>query len=77
MLLGASRCRPGGLLLALFSALPAAAMAETYEAIDCPDSFYTEARGINDRGDIVGICDYVTAARLAAASRCLQADRRP
>ena len=58
MLLGASRCRPGGLLLALLTLGPAAAMAETYEGIDCPDAFYTEARGINDRGDIVGICDY-------------------
>ncbi len=47
----------------LVSALPLGwpqatrADAETYEAIDCPDSFHTEARGINDRGDIVGICE--------------------
>lgn len=36
MLLGARRRLPGGLLLALL-ALGPAALAETYEAIDCPD----------------------------------------
>ena len=33
------------------------ALAETYEGIDCPDSFSTTARSINDRGDIVGGCE--------------------
>jgi len=61
MLLGARRCLPGGLLLALLS-VSSAALAETYEAIDCPDSFYTEARSINDRGDIVGICEDANGA---------------
>ena len=53
---GVRRSLPEGLLLALLILGPVA-MAETYEAIDCPDSFGTEARGINDRGDIVGICE--------------------
>jgi len=44
------------LLLALLVLGHATALAETYEAIDFPDSFSTEARSINDRGDIVGIC---------------------
>ena len=59
--LGARRSLLGGLLLALLSAAPAA-LPETYEAIDCPDSFGTEARGINDRGDIVGICEDASGA---------------
>ena len=45
------------LLLLAFLTVSPAALAETYESIDCPDSFYTEARSINDRGDIVGICE--------------------
>lgn len=36
--------------------LSGSAMAVTYEGIDCPDSISTEARAINDRGDIVGFC---------------------
>jgi probable HAF family extracellular repeat protein len=47
-------------LLLVFLTPGPAAMAETYEPIDCPDSFSTEARGINDRGDIVGICEDAT-----------------
>ena len=38
------------------------ALAETYEAIDCPDAFRTEAWSINDRGDIVGICEDANGA---------------
>jgi uncharacterized membrane protein len=44
------------LLLALL-ALGSTAMAQTYETVDCPESFFTEARSINERGDIVGICE--------------------
>jgi hypothetical protein len=51
-------------LLLAFLTLGPAAMAETYEAIDCPGSFGTEfgteARGINDCADIVGICEDAT-----------------
>ena len=50
------------LLLLTFLVLGPAALAETYEAIDCPDAFRTEARGINDRGDIVGICEDANGA---------------
>jgi uncharacterized membrane protein len=56
MLLGAGRRLPGALLLALLAVFNTAT-AETYDVIDCPDSFGTEARSINDRGDIVGICE--------------------
>jgi len=45
------------LLLAFLTLGPVAALAETYEAIDCPDSLRTEAWNINDRGDIAGICE--------------------
>ena len=61
VLLGSRRGLPGGLLLVLLTLGPAA-LAETYEAIDCPDSFFTEARSINDRGDIVGICEDANGA---------------
>jgi len=44
-------------LLIVLVLSPVPAVAETYEAIDCPDAFRTEARAINDRGDIVGICE--------------------
>jgi probable HAF family extracellular repeat protein len=37
--------------------LAQSALAQTYTAIDCPESFETLARGINDRGDIVGVCE--------------------
>jgi uncharacterized membrane protein len=50
------------MLLALLTLSPVAALVETYEAIDCPDSFHTEARSINDRGDIVGICEDATGS---------------
>ena len=43
--------------LALLTLGPVASLAETAESFDCPDSFFTEPRSINDRGDIVGICD--------------------
>jgi hypothetical protein len=43
--------------LFMLLALSGPAMAATYTGIDCPDSFGTEPRGINDRGDIVGVCD--------------------
>ena len=43
--------------LFMLLALSGPAMAATYTGIDCPDSVYTEARGINDRGDIVGNCE--------------------
>jgi probable HAF family extracellular repeat protein len=46
-----------GSLLALLILGPAVVMAETYETIDCPDALRTEAQRINDRGDIVGICE--------------------
>jgi len=61
-MLGARRCLPAGLVLALLSLDTVAARAETYEGIDCPDSFATEARSINDRGDIVGICEDANGA---------------
>jgi uncharacterized membrane protein len=44
-------------LLLILLALGPAALAENYETIDCPDSLSTQARGINDHGDIVGICE--------------------
>jgi probable HAF family extracellular repeat protein len=43
--------------LALLIVVPVGSLAETAESFDCPDSFFTEARSINDRGDIVGICE--------------------
>ena len=45
----------GSLLILL--ALSGPARAATYTGIDCPDSIYTDARAINDRGDIVGNCE--------------------
>ena len=53
----AHRRLPIWLPLALLTLGSAAAVAQTYTAIDCPESFDTEARGINDRGDIVGVCE--------------------
>src|SRR6476620_4178995 len=44
-------------LLAFLTTGPAAVLAQTHTTIDCPDSSFTEARGINDRGEIVGDCD--------------------
>jgi uncharacterized membrane protein len=44
-----------GLLMLL--ALSGLARAATYTGFDCPDAIHTEARGINDRGDIVGVCE--------------------
>jgi hypothetical protein len=49
-------------LLALLTLAPAAARAQTYTTIDCPDSSSTSARGINDRGEIVGICEDANGA---------------
>ena len=43
--------------LIMLLALSGPAMAATYTGIDCPDSIYTDARAINDRGDIVGNCE--------------------
>ena len=43
--------------LFMLLALSGSAMAATYTGIDCPDSSLTQARAINDRGDIVGICE--------------------
>jgi uncharacterized membrane protein len=57
VLLDRGRCLPEIVLLAFLMLSSAAAFAETYEGIDCPDSLRTEARSINDRGDIVGICE--------------------
>ena len=45
-----------GLVLVLMT-LGQAALAQTYTPIDCPLSEHTLARGINERGDIVGNCD--------------------
>ncbi len=42
--------------LFILLALTGSATAATYEGIDCPDSIYTAALAINDRGDIVGTC---------------------
>ena len=42
--------------LYMLLAVSGSSMAATYTGIDCPDSFQTQARGINDRGDIVGLC---------------------
>ena len=53
----AHRRLPIWLPLALLALGPAAAVAQTYTAFDCPESFETLARGINDRGDIVGVCE--------------------
>ena len=53
----AHRRLPIWLPLALLTLGSAAAVAQTYTAFDCPESFDTEARGINDRGDIVGVCE--------------------
>jgi len=36
---------------------PAAVWAQTWTTIDCPGALHTRARSINDRGDIVGICE--------------------
>ena len=44
-------------LLALLTLGSAAAPAQAYTTIDCPGSSSSSARGINDRGDIVGSCD--------------------
>jgi uncharacterized membrane protein len=44
-------------MLALLSLRTVAAFADTYETVDCPDSLSTEARSINDRGDVAGICE--------------------
>ena len=44
-------------LLAFLTLGSAAAPAQAYTTIDCPGSSSSEARGINDRGDIVGDCD--------------------
>jgi uncharacterized membrane protein len=46
-------------VLVLLMTLGQSALAQTYTAIDCPFSFSTLARGINDRGDIVGFCEDV------------------
>ncbi len=43
--------------LLVFLTLAQSALAQTYTAIDCPDAFLTQARGFNDRGDVVGNCD--------------------
>src|SRR5688572_17899709 len=53
----AHRRFPIWLPLILLGLDSAAAVAQTYTAIDCPESFDTGARDINDRGDIVGICE--------------------
>ncbi len=44
-------------LLAFLTLGSAAAPAQAYTTIDCPGSSSSSARGINDRGDIVGNCD--------------------
>ena len=44
-------------LMALLTLGSAAAPAQAYTTIDCPDSSSSSARSINDRGDIVGSCD--------------------
>jgi uncharacterized membrane protein len=56
----ANRRLSAWLLPALLILDPAAALAQTYTTIDCPDSSFTEARSINDRGEIVGICEDVS-----------------
>ena len=53
----AHRRRPIWLLLALLTLGPAVGLAQTYTTIDCPDALLTYARSINDRGEIVGICE--------------------
>lgn len=53
----AHRHRPIWLLLALLTLGPAVVLAETWKTIDCPDSFFTEPRSINERGEIVGTCE--------------------
>lgn len=53
----AHRRMPFWLSLALLSLAPAAAVAQTYTAFDCPESFETRARSINEPGDIVGVCE--------------------
>ena len=53
----AQRRLPIWLPLALLTLGPAAAVAQTYTAIDCPESSFTAARDINERGDIVGNCE--------------------
>ena len=49
--------RPIWLLLALLTLAPTLALAENYTTIDCPDSFLTSPQSINERGDIVGVCE--------------------
>ena len=74
----AHRRRSIWLLLALLTLGPGAVLAQTYTTIDCPDSFATGPRGINDRGDIVGVCDDADGRpRLSAPARPLHDDRRP
>ena len=56
----AHRRRYVGLLLALLTLGPGAVLAQTYTTIDCPDSVFTGPRSINDRGEIVGVCEDAT-----------------
>ena len=48
------------LLLALLTLAPAVVLAQTWTTIDCPDALATYARSINERGEIVGICENAT-----------------
>ena len=56
----AHRRRPIWLLLALLTLGPAVVFAQTWTTIDCPDALATYARNINERGEIVGICEDAT-----------------
>ena len=56
----AHRRRYVELLLALLTLGPGAVLAQTYTTIDCPDSVFTGPRSINDRGEIVGVCEDAT-----------------
>ena len=53
----AHRRLPIWLLLAFLTLGPTVVLAQTYTTIDCPDAFSTASRSINDRGEVVGICE--------------------